>query len=948
MPTTNNNQPVDMKQLWQQMEPAVTVSSALAAFTTSEDGSDRFIYYIVGALFYRYDTYGNTWQKLAPPLVTPTVFASLRYSKYGGTHSKVISAPSSTSLRIAPINAQYLVGKTIRITHGTGAGQVRTIITSPEPTKYEQGLATTASATQLGDSTKKWKFNQWVGYQARITFGTGATQIRRILYNDTTTLTFSDTNYQPIDPWNNQGFATAPVTTAGSQAHFVIEATDITVAAWTTNPDYSSRFKIESGGVWLFTSAAAAPFASIQYYDVAGDYWLTKTVPTSFVLAAFATDGTIERTGEIGGIYQTGTASAGSDYSLTDASKTFVDSAYVNYRIRITGGTGVGQSRRIIASSTTVIEVGRKWDINPSTDSIYEIIADNDKIYLGGNAQSMLLQYDIDSDLILQGSKYDDGIANILAARFTGTEQQPIAITSGTRTTTSMTAVATAPTAGGTLYSLGDILTCNATGSNGKVIVTSVDAGGVVLGVALMRGGSGYSSGTGKSTTGGTGTLCTINITATGTTCLVATAMNHNFKIGDQVILSGDALYAGTVTITGVDSFTAFDFATSAAGNMTAANALSATVTVDSTKNWAVNEHVGKIIQTHLVGVTGAVQPRVITGNTATTITTTTITTALVNGTGRYVIVSPSALGRDEQRRDPTQSAEGKATGGGLTSLIDNNKNWIPNSWIGYKVRVEAGTGRDITMTVTSNTSSTLNYSSAGFTPDATTYYRIQDTYGTCTGAGSTSTLVDATKLWATNQWAGKRVRITGGAGFALTAATNEITIASNTTTTLTFTAITAFAPDATTTYTILGTPVRGAGSELVWLFGGTSAGKYLIYPRGGGANTVDRYNIPTEKYEYGLLFSPQTDTMTTGSYYAYDGVNRLYYSPGVATGVVQYVYYYNMVDNRTYGLGSVPNTQLAPVIGNRMEIVTSPAGIDYLYHMRNTGAEIYRAQIYF
>ncbi len=58
-----------------------------------------------------------------------------------------------------------------------------------------------------------------------------------------------------------------------------------------------------------------------------------------------------------------------------------------------------------------------------------------------------------------------------------------------------------------------------------------------------------------------------------------------------------------------------------------------------STKNWTNNEHVGKIIQTHLVGTAGVVQPRVITSNTQTTITVATITTALVNGTGILLTV---------------------------------------------------------------------------------------------------------------------------------------------------------------------------------------------------------------------------------------------------------------------------------------------------------------------
>jgi hypothetical protein len=329
----------------------------------------------------------------------------------------------------------------------------------------------------------------------------------------------------------------------------------------------------------------------------------------------------------------------------------------------------------------------------------------------------------------------------------------------------------------------------------------------------------------------GTGTSCTIEITTIDVVCNVVTAINHNFKIGDSVILAGDALYAGTVTIIGCDSLTGFDFITATAGNMTAANSNSATVIVDATKNWTVNEHVGKIIQTHLVGITGAVQPRIITGNTATTITVATITTALVNGTGRYVIVDQAGLGRDEQYKDPTKANTGNATGGSTVTLVDSSKNWFANQWAGARLRIIAGTGRDTYITVTSNTATTLTYATQTFTPDATTRYQLQDSFGVAT-SGSTSTIVDTTKAWAINQWAGKRVRITGGAGYGLTAALNEILIVSNTANTLTFTAITGFAPDTTTTYSILGVPARGLGIGLLWAFG-HSTGRYLRNVRG-------------------------------------------------------------------------------------------------------------------
>jgi hypothetical protein len=69
VPTVNNNHLLDTKQLWQQVEPAPTASTSVSALATSEDGTDRFIYYVVGTLFYRYDSYANTWHRLAPPIV---------------------------------------------------------------------------------------------------------------------------------------------------------------------------------------------------------------------------------------------------------------------------------------------------------------------------------------------------------------------------------------------------------------------------------------------------------------------------------------------------------------------------------------------------------------------------------------------------------------------------------------------------------------------------------------------------------------------------------------------------------------------------------------------------------------------------------------------------------------------------------------------------------------
>ncbi len=91
----------------------------------------------------------------------------------------------------------------------------------------------------------------------------------------------------------------------------------------------------------------------------------------------------------------------------------------------------------------------------------------------------------------------------------TGTTQVKILVIN----TESILAIVAAPTAGGTGYKVDDILKISE-GASGTVRVTAVTSG-VVDTVSLLTGGVNYTTGTGKATTGGTGTGCTIEITHT-------------------------------------------------------------------------------------------------------------------------------------------------------------------------------------------------------------------------------------------------------------------------------------------------------------------------------------------------------------------------------------------------------------------------------------------------
>lgn len=72
-------------------------------------------------------------------------------------------------------------------------------------------------------------------------------------------------------------------------------------------------------------------------------------------------------------VFSSGTASAGASTSLTDSTKTWVAHAYIGAWVKITGGTGVGQTRKISENTTTQITVAA-WTTNPDTTSTYEIV----------------------------------------------------------------------------------------------------------------------------------------------------------------------------------------------------------------------------------------------------------------------------------------------------------------------------------------------------------------------------------------------------------------------------------------------------------------------------------------------------------------------------------------------------------------------------------------------
>ena len=85
-------------------------------------------------------------------------------------------------------------------------------------------------------------------------------------------------------------------------------------------------------------------------------------------------------------------------------------------------------------------------------------------------------------------------------------------------------------------------------------------------------------------------------------------------------------------------------------------------------------------------------------------------------------------------------------------------------------------------------------------------------------------------------------------------------------------------------------------------------------------------------------------DLLTTGTMYAYDGEDRIYFQVN-ATGRINY---YDIAKNYIYPFSTVPYGMGTAILSNRMEIVETSDGLQYLYVMRHSAAEMWRCLIYF
>jgi hypothetical protein len=172
----------------------------------------------------------------------------------------------------------------------------------------------------------------------------------------------------------------------------------ITVATQASAFSASTTYRLLTPRFYVLGSGTLAA-GSFRVYDHATNTWTTLTI--TGLAATLATDGKLIATPSmVDGAFKqfaTGTATSATATTLVQTGKTWTASQWINYQVRITGGTGAGQIRSITASTADTLTVAT-WTTTPDATSTYAIEGNDDFLYYMGNAAVTLYRYSISAN----------------------------------------------------------------------------------------------------------------------------------------------------------------------------------------------------------------------------------------------------------------------------------------------------------------------------------------------------------------------------------------------------------------------------------------------------------------------------------------------------------------------------------------------------------------------
>ena len=324
------------------------------------------------------------------------------------------ASTAGTTTTIVTVNnwtVNLLTGSTVRCISSANAdniGLTRTIAsntattltltqTVPVPTAANDvfeltpfyGVSYTASSgstTVFTMSTSPLIPNKYIGYQLRVLSGTNNVGlIRPVMSNTASTITVA-------------AFAAT------------MAASDVVILEPTSSQLSACVYQLECTRVWIQHPASAA-VGSFKYYDYAYNAWFAPTgFSSTGASASVGTDCALVTTSSTNDntatTFISDIATSGTANTITTSTNSWATNQWTNaYQVRITGGTGAGQVRAIIANTGTTLTVAPwgRWGLanqsifTPDSSSNYVIEGNDDNIFLIGNNAITTYKYSVNS-----------------------------------------------------------------------------------------------------------------------------------------------------------------------------------------------------------------------------------------------------------------------------------------------------------------------------------------------------------------------------------------------------------------------------------------------------------------------------------------------------------------------------------------------------------------------
>ncbi len=660
------------------------------------------------------------------------------YCQSKGYKSHVISATNNT-ITAALITDKKFIGKKIKIIAGKGKGQQR-IIKSCTTTVHDSGR-TTSGASFVGCSNKSWQINQWKNYQVELVGvpnSGGKISVNKILINDSTTLSINNAN-SVTSLIELQGLFQGSVTVLSNTKFLITSQTAILNEDWDIVPDSSSIFEFDSGVIYLFNCQTSSSTISFGKYDIASDVWYQ--LPTNGVFGTQTPHmGNLAIADEIYNLHLRSNANVLPSIQLDeikDGNYTFEIDQFKDKYVFIYTGKNKGIISKITGNTIDTLKLETTLPDSCDETSQYEII---DHVYKYSSISSVDTLNMI--DITFSSANFlNNELKNMVVEVIYGTGAgQKSKILSNTNNTVKIQNFKI-PIDGTSILSIHN----NTDEIYFKSFANINDAITKVINCEnfMITDGRPYENGVWNS----------INVTIhpdqygfnissnsfSSNLLTCTTSVNHNFKVGDKVYISGDTGSASAINnsvnghiITAVTG-TTFTINTGASGAAMTSTVNNTTTFKIPNANWIPNQWTDKLftycsnVNAYAQGINGYNR---ILSNTTDTITLSAPLSATQNYSRYSIQPAPNdaflSLGLPMDTGGYTQ------TSGSVTTITDTSKNWIVNEHVGkiyrlYHHSLINSSGQSAT--ITSNTSNSFTFSTA-LTSVANTGYIIVDQYG--------------------------------------------------------------------------------------------------------------------------------------------------------------------------------------------------------------------------